>query len=85
MDRVIKIIKVVSKSILLTAKYLFLCFFSKKKLNDSESVFIVSLTTYGNRLNFVFLTIESILQQKLGEYYSGFMKKINLAFLVSIS
>ncbi|MCE4460566.1 hypothetical protein I5138_15505 [Escherichia coli] len=64
MDRVIKIIKVVSKSILLTAKYLFLCFFSKKKLNDSESVFIVSLTTYGNRLNFVFLTIESILQQK---------------------
>ncbi|MGQ7158470.1 hypothetical protein ACUODF_54550, partial [Escherichia coli] len=31
-------------------------FFKKKKLNDSESVFIVSLTTYGNRLNFVFLT-----------------------------
>jgi hypothetical protein len=59
-------IKVLIKSLQLTCKYLFLSFFSKKTVKGNASginYFTVSLTSYGNRVNFVFLTIESIIQQ----------------------
>lgn len=52
------------KSIMLSCWYLFHALFSKKKLLRDEHVeLVVSMTTYGYRLNFVFLTIESILCQ----------------------
>ncbi|WP_130099846.1 hypothetical protein [Siccibacter turicensis] len=51
------------QSMRLSAKYLYYCIFSNSKCHDKNG-FIVTLTTYGSRLNFVFLTIETILQQQ---------------------
>lgn len=60
-------LKVLFCSSKLTFKYLLLSVFSREKLsnkNNGNNSFAVSLTSYGTRVNFVFLTIESILQQQ---------------------
>ena len=60
-------LKVLFFSLKLTCKYFLLSIFSRKKLPsecESGNSLAVSLTSYGTRINFVFLTIESILQQK---------------------
>lgn len=54
---------VVSKSVFLTIYFFCLSLFSTKNLSKGNSEVIVSLTSYGKRLRFVFLTIETILQQ----------------------
>ncbi|HGE6932937.1 TPA: hypothetical protein ACGCAO_002985 [Enterobacter cloacae] len=51
------------KSLMLTVFFFFKACFSRAVLNKSTSNFVVSLTTYGRRFNFVFLTIESIFFQ----------------------
>lgn len=51
-------------SFLLSMRFLFLSLFSKENLEDGNPELIVSLTSYGKRLNYVFLTIESIFQQE---------------------
>lgn len=56
-------LKVLMKSVVLTVYYFFMALFSKKKLAYDNDEIIVSLTSYGKRINFVFLTIESIIQQ----------------------
>ncbi len=56
--------KMVISSIWLTAKFFFLAAFSKVEIKGAPDFFLVSLTSYGKRSNWVFLTIESILQQK---------------------
>lgn len=64
---IIEKLKILSFSLKLTCKHLFLTVFSHEKLSsdyNGDYSFAVSLTSYGARVNFVFLTIESILQQK---------------------
>ncbi|RSK70255.1 hypothetical protein EJE24_00305 [Enterobacter huaxiensis] len=64
---IIEKLKVLFLSFRLTCKYVFLTIFSHEKLScnhNGNHSFAVSLTSYGARVNFVFLTIESILQQK---------------------
>ncbi|EJL89598.1 hypothetical protein [Pantoea sp. GM01] len=56
-------IKMVISSILLTVKFFALSLFSRRKIVDGNERFIVSLTSYGKRVNYVFLTLESILHQ----------------------
>lgn len=53
------------KSIYLTVYYFFKACFSQNSLLGGNENFVVSLTTYGWRYNFVFLTIESILSQTI--------------------
>lgn len=59
--------KMVISSIWLTAKFFFLAAFSKTEIKSTSEFFLVSLTSYGKRGNWVFLTIESILQQKINK------------------
>lgn len=56
-------IKLICTSLVLSTYYFFCSFLSKTNLKDGNSELIVSLTSYGFRLNFVFLTIECLLQQ----------------------
>lgn len=58
-------IKLLLNSFVLTALYLFKACLSQNNLQDGNRNFVVSMTTYGWRYNFVFLTIESILSQKI--------------------
>lgn len=61
-------LRILFVSLKLTCKYFFLSLFSKRSVStdcDDDNSFAVSLTSYGSRVNFVFLTIESILQQKV--------------------
>ncbi|WP_105667823.1 glycosyltransferase family A protein [Cronobacter dublinensis] len=51
------------QSIILSGKYLYLSLSSKASCNQSNG-YIVTLTSFASRLNFVFLTIETILQQR---------------------
>lgn len=53
------------KSLMLTIFFLFRAFFSRSSLDSNRSKFVVSLTTYGRRFNYVFLTIESIFYQEV--------------------
>lgn len=51
------------RSLIITFYYTSIFFFAKRKCIDSNSELVVSLTSYGKRLRFVFLTIESIFNQ----------------------
>lgn len=53
------------KSLFLTIYYVIKIFVSKEVLPKSNNGFIVSLTSYGKRVRFSFLTIESIFNQSL--------------------
>ncbi|EPC4017868.1 hypothetical protein [Enterobacter kobei] len=53
------------KSIVLSLFFLIRGCFSHSTLKDGHADFVVSLTTYGWRYNFVFLTIESIFFQEI--------------------
>ncbi|YCH29281.1 hypothetical protein M1D48_13975 [Erwinia sp. D4-22] len=54
---------VLIKSLLLTVYFTLKAIFSRNNLKDGHSELIVSITSYGKRLNYVFLTIETILNQ----------------------
>lgn len=58
-----KVVMILS-SIFLSSKYLCLAFFSNKNIMQSNSGFVISLTSYGRRVKYVCLTIESLLHQK---------------------
>lgn len=52
------------KSLFFTVYYAFVNFFSKEKISlNEDGEYIVSLTTYNARLRYVYLTIESIINQ----------------------
>lgn len=53
------------KSLMLTIFFLYKALFSRSSLVSNRSKFVVSLTTYGSRFNYVFLTIESIFFQEV--------------------
>lgn len=63
MFRLIKKLKLLTQSLYLSIFYFFKSIFSHDKLNGGNDKFVVSLTTYGWRYNFVFLTIESLISQ----------------------
>ncbi|QYJ98960.1 hypothetical protein K0J45_06970 [Shewanella alkalitolerans] len=56
--------RVLIKSIILTLFYSFKNFFSRNRIAYSNNGVVVSLTTYDQRINSVFLTIESLINQK---------------------
>lgn len=55
---------VVIKSLFMTVYYVLKTIFSRNDLKQGHQELVVSITSYGKRLNYVFLTIESILNQK---------------------
>ncbi|MEM6049414.1 hypothetical protein AAH450_02370 [Erwinia sp. P7711] len=59
----IKKILVTIKSLYLTVYYLMRLVFFSPKLEPGNNGYVVSLTSYGSRVKFSFLTIESIFQQ----------------------
>lgn len=61
--RLIKKAVVFIKSVFLTFYHLLCALFSRENLSEGNEEIIVSLTSYGQRIRYVFLTIESILQQ----------------------
>lgn len=58
-------VAVTIKSLLLTVFYIFKLLFSNERLLKGKRGLIVSLTSYGPRVKFAFLTIESIFNQAL--------------------
>lgn len=58
-------IKLLIRSFILTVVYFFKACFSHQNTKDGNNDFVVSLTTFGWRYNFVFFTIESILSQTI--------------------
>ncbi|HAV9507792.1 TPA: hypothetical protein JLG33_000084 [Escherichia coli] len=79
----IRKVKVFLTSLYLSVIYFLKACVSGQNLHDGNADFIISLTTYGRRFDFVFLTIESILAQSIkpAKIYLWVYKKDKPSFL----